>query len=285
MNLTRYFNNISFDLENNRVIKTSEKSLKGEIEWLENQKVKDLNIAPDLYSYDKKEYKKYTMSYFTKNTLFDYIVSNDSNKEIVSKLFSNIYDKIYPKQSDSVSQKIIRENVKFMYKEKIFLRLDDLLSFGLINKTNYTKLKNFTKDKYQFIKNVVLSEGATDIFHGDLHLGNILFDEKTRDFKLIDARWFYKDSQGIGDVFYDCGKLLQCVYGGYGYILNKIEPDFIRNEEWKNLIFHEIEKRYGKDGLEVSKYIAILLLFSCAPLHKENTERVHKFINKATSLC
>ena len=52
--------------------------------------------------------------------------------------------------------------------------------------------------------------------HGDLHLGNIIFNADNFSFKLLDPRGQWGKTQtNAGDTRYDMAKFTQCFWGGY----------------------------------------------------------------------
>lgn len=280
MTSTRFFNSIEFDELKGHATKRSGKSLKGEILWLIKQNELGLHIAPRVIRYNEHEY---VMTLFNKTTLFDWIVNNDPDKNLVKFFFNQIYDVIYSNKNTCAYD--LSSSAEYMYLEKILNRLDDLDVSGLISKDDYFKLKEFTIDTYDEIKKFLENENSFNLFHGDLHLGNILYDPDIKKFNVIDARWNYGPTEGTGDRLYDSGKLLQCVYANYGYILNKVSINQERNEGWLNLIENELRERLGAAGLVLAKKVSIILLFSCAPLHKEDSSRVKSFIKKSVELC
>lgn len=109
--------------------------------------------------------------------------------------------------------------------------------------------------------------------HGDLHFGNILYDQTTDQLKLIDPRGQYgKDWIGtFGDDMYDWCKLAHDLYHGYGAMVANVS----RNEIVKR-VFVKLLYRYDLPAQEIIDG-GLLLLATCIPLHSDDWDRQIRF--------
>ena len=104
--------------------------------------------------------------------------------------------------------------------------------------------------------------------HGDLHFGNILYNQQTDQFKLLDPRGDYGGMPGTaGDNIYDWAKLAHdCVYG-----YNAIVADVPQNEYVKEAFIRKLDEyNLPKDIILKG---GLLLLATCIPLHYDDAAR------------
>ena len=113
--------------------------------------------------------------------------------------------------------------------------------------------------------------------HGDLHLGNILYNVQNDKFSLIDPRGKYGTVEGtIGDNLYDWAKLAHDLVLGYNHLVADIE--YTRRAEMDS-IFKKMCKKYGVNyNLAVKG--SVVLLATCVPLHADNPARQERFIKR-----
>ena len=139
------------------------------------------------------------------------------------------------------------------------------------------------------------------VVHGDLCLGNILFESRMNQIRLIDPRG--QNFEGIetiyGDQRYDLAKLAHSVIGNYDSIIaehfylkhSKFEENWVLDFTiWKPENYAEIESLFFKKFLENYTNresviaIMILLFISMIPLHSEDPKRQLAFISNSISL-
>lgn len=161
-------------------------------------------IVPKIIDYDKNIYvmercKGVTLSKIINPVLF---------KELIEKYFNAV--ELYNNNEDNELKKSI---YKDFYYEKTIKRIkdyckkfedsdkDDFYINGLKCKSAISILDNILWDKFgeQFCK---LSEN----YHGDFHLENIMYDEETNKFILLDWRQNFGKTN-IGDLYYDIAKM------------------------------------------------------------------------------
>jgi hypothetical protein len=110
--------------------------------------------------------------------------------------------------------------------------------------------------------------------HGDLHFGNVLYNQQTDQMKLIDPRGRYGNEIGTeGDNLYDWAKLAHDLYHGY----NAMVADVKHNELVKRIFVQKLHEY----NLPVDDIIngGLVLLATCIPLHYDDTERQQRFLN------
>ena len=153
------------------------------------------------------------------------------------------------------------DNAHHMWMEKTFERL---------SKTNLSK-KSLLDIAEQICKNTRPISGM----HGDLHFGNILYNQQTDQVKLLDPRGCYgKAPVGIyGDNLYDYCKLAHDVYHGYNAMVSNTQ----HNEMVKEIFVRKL-KEYN---LPVDLILAggLLLIATCIPLHYDDAKRQQRFID------
>ena len=121
--------------------------------------------------------------------------------------------------------------------------------------------------------------------HGDLFLGNILFDSTSKIFKFIDPRGNFGDVGIYGDTKYDIAKLRHSFVGNYDFIVadlftinynDEVGWDFkILNEKYHEQISNYFDLELEKNGYDLNqiKFIEALLFISMVPLHSDNIKR------------
>ena len=110
--------------------------------------------------------------------------------------------------------------------------------------------------------------------HGDLHFGNILYNQQTDQIKLFDPRGRYGSVTGTyGDDIYDWAKLSHDVVHGYSAMVNNASP----NEIVKKVFL----KKLDQYGLPVDLIVeaGLVLLATCIPLHYDSEDRQQRFID------
>lgn len=113
-----------------------------------------------------------------------------------------------------------------------------------------------------------------ECMHGDLHFGNVLYNQQTDQMKLIDPRGRYGNEIGTeGDNLYDWAKLAHDLYHGY----NAMVADVKHNELVKRIFVQKLHEY----NLPVDDIIngGLVLLATCIPLHYDDTERQQRFLN------
>ena len=115
--------------------------------------------------------------------------------------------------------------------------------------------------------------------HGDLHLGNILYNQTTDQFKFIDPRGQYGDlvETTLGDNLYDYCKLSHDLIHGYNAMQNGVEHNRVVTD-----VFVKLLKKHGLPIKEIHDG-GLLLLATCIPLHYEDAVRQERFMRYVQS--
>jgi NDP-sugar pyrophosphorylase family protein len=121
-------------------------------------------------------------------------------------------------------------------------------------------------------------DGVPVFFHGDLQFDNILYDEKRRDFLLLDWRDDFGGHLEFGDLYYDLAKL----YGGIVLNYDYIKQNLFSYQEDGGGIWFDFAQRYHARGyldvltryidarglqLDRVRVLVALIYLNMAPLH------------------
>lgn len=162
--------------------------------------------------------------------------------------------------------------------------------------------ENFHMEEDGFVTDFVVNTGLelcknpwwSECIHGDSHLGNILYEPYTGSIKFVDPKGSFGSMVGTaGDLRYDMGKLLQDFYCGYAMIVDgryhwdeetcEFHIDWIDgSDDLLQYLERELEE-YGHD-VNLLKKLAILLLLTAIPFHKDNERRQYAMYSRATQL-
>lgn len=114
---------------------------------------------------------------------------------------------------------------------------------------------------------------SDSIFHGDMTLSNIFYDERNNQIKLIDP-----SGPLIGNILYDLAKLMSCFYYYYDFIdaeMYALLPSgsFLYNDgkEGIGLFFDDFIRNWiGTDLANFVHYLSSLQFLNMIPLHSHN---------------
>lgn len=218
-------------------------------------------IKPD--NFNSNEWKENIFSFSIKRTFnaLNKLELNEKFRSFFENDFILINNKKYP------SLKVIRN---FLYKKIIELSQND--SQKNKNDVFWRLINSKTK------KRICLT-------HLDLVFGNIFFDLNKKELKLIDPRGSYVENDKLyGDVYYDCAKYFQSIFGLYDYIvedrfqigynINKTVFEYNiqqpKNYEQIKNIFCNFFK---KIDFELIKLIESFQFFTMIPAHLDNYSR------------
>jgi thiamine kinase-like enzyme len=111
------------------------------------------------------------------------------------------------------------------------------------------------------------------IFHGDMTLSNIFYDERNGNIKLIDP-----SGPLIGNVLYDLAKLMSCFYYSYDFIdaeMYALLPSgslfYNDGKQEVGLLFDNFLRSWiGEDHTNFVHYLSSLQFLNMIPLHSHN---------------
>lgn len=143
-----------------------------------------------------------------------------------------------------------------------------------IDRVSATKFTTSDRDKLAKIGlGITAITHPIDGMHGDLHFGNILYNQQTDQIKLIDPRGKYANYYGThGDNIYDFAKLAHDLYHGYNAMVQGVP----HNETVKQ-IFVKMLQKYDLPVQEILD-AGLLLIATCVPLHYDDENRQNRFI-------
>ena len=135
-----------------------------------------------------------------------------------------------------------------------------------------------TKDMLASVPWERLADGVPCFMHGDLQFDNVLYDDATDKFTLLDWRQDFAGHVEFGDLYYDFAKL----YGGIILNYDYIKLNLLSYSENENDIFFDFAQRYqsnnylhmlsdyisgrGYDLVKVRILVALIYL-NMSPLH------------------
>jgi dTDP-glucose pyrophosphorylase len=275
---SRSFNTITYDSELSLIHKTPDYHNIEAIQTIENERAwyRELDWRQELFVprfIDSNN--SLVLSYEPGILLSDLLMYEDlplSTWEYVLGRIFHIMTKYFHQNSINigVNQSKINEsiytfstNCKSIWVDKTVKRLAS------------TSFDHSTKDQIiTYATEIYQKSNPVECMHGDLHLGNILYNVQNDKFTFIDPRGEYGTVVGtMGDNIYDWAKLAQDVVLGYNYLLADIP--YAKQKEMTS-IFKKLCKRYGVD-YELSVKGAVVLLATCIPLHNDDYMRQKRF--------
>ena len=187
----------------------------------------------------------YSYSFLDGDTLY-----KKNNNRIFRDLLSWLSSLVW--LSYPVEQKVMEDACNSFYKKKTMQRLS-LLDEKYPNLNEQIPVNGTILPTLSVIVELIpwekLSKGVPVFMHGDLQFDNILYNEKTDDFKLLDWRQDFAGHVEFGDIYYDLAKL----YGGIILNYDLIKLNFFDYHENDEEIYFDFVQRY-----QTTTYINIL---------------------------
>lgn len=209
----------------------------------------------------------------------DLIMSYESGT-LLSDLM--LYENLSESAWEYIIDKVFRVKMKFFNdrcEDEQFIREFDELSMDMwvTKSTNRLRQSGAFKesDRSKLVKiaqTLYRNSRPINGMHGDLHFGNILYNQQTDQIKLIDPRGAYGSYPGTcGDDLYDFAKLAHDLYHGYGAMVANVAP----NKVVKDIFVRKL-KEYNLPVKEIIDGGA-LLIATCIPLHYDDINRQNRF--------
>lgn len=205
---------------------------------------------------------------------------NHSNPERFRRLLTLLGDKFW----NEVSLDLDADLRKF-YIEKTLGRInlmnqDDLDQRLEVSKVDGESVMHWRKILKSIPWGYLTANPIPSIIHGDLQFDNIIFDEESLRFSLIDWRPDFGNQSIHGDRYYDYAKLLGGIRLNYSLIKKNKFGFAIENHDAKlslptaldSEILEEILREYVAGlGLDFNKveHLVPIIYWNMAPLHKE----------------
>lgn len=264
---SRVFNNLVYDATIGSITKipdyhnqTSIQKIKNEKSWYLSLKNKQSFFTPRIMK-DKNEL---TMSYEAGTLLSDLMLYDN----LSSSVWEYILDKVLKIKQNFFEMPINNEFENFAQESKMMwlCKTQERLSKIMFTKHEKSKLMDIAED-------LCFKTRPISGMHGDLHLGNILYNQTTDQIKFIDPRGQYGSIKEtiLGDNLYDYCKLSHDILHNYNALQNNIKP----NETIKK-VFIKLIKKYNLPLNEIERG-GLLLLATCIPLHYEDKDRQNRF--------
>jgi len=271
---SRAFHTLKYDRKLGVIEKIPEENNQQSAKSIFNEKQWYLNLSPTQSMFTPKilPHKKNLILSYESGTLLSDLMLYENIREstweyIIDKLFDiklSYFNTPMPSHNTENTWSQFQTNACQMW----LLKLDERLNL----------VPEFTqeeKDKLMKMSIEVLSScSEINGMHGDLHLGNIIYNQQTDQMKFIDPRGQYGSSIGLaGDNIYDFAKLAHDAYHGYNSMVSNVP----HNPIVKNLFL----KALLKNDLNVGSILngGLILIASCIPLHYDCKERQQRFIN------
>lgn len=264
--LSRSDNKIHVNIDTSTISKSGERC-KNEIAWYINVPSKIKPFLPTIYGHELTEY---TMEYCGGNSLQESLVFENLKPETIHYIMNRVID-IYEKYffEDVCNSYNLVKHSENMWLTKNRMRFNTYIDqYDFVKKEDVDFILEYIQSK-EFAHFIHLMRHSNSI-HGDLHLGNVLFDFNTGKVKFIDPRGEWDNEQGNhGDVEYDLAKLYQSCYGEYMWIVNGVPTDINARDELVAVLDERL-KIYGTDRL---RKLSLVMMASCLPFHNDDKIR------------
>lgn len=240
------------------------------------QKLSKPKASPDLFPPDVSILGPYL--YYTK-------VPGESFYESVTPLlFSNLLEHLGKNLWVHSDVEIRKDSLEF-YEIKSNERLAKMVQQGLgaleqVTNVNGLRVKHWEEHWRVFDFPEIIENVFTSRIHGDLQFDNIIYDQESSKFCLIDWRPSYGTQEVLGDIYYDFAKLLGGIKLNYAQIKkNNFEFNFLDstkvdfkvptspNSEVLEKILKEYVESNGFDFSRVKRLVPLIYL-NMAPLHE-----------------
>lgn len=173
-----------------------------------------------------------------------------NNPEIFSRFLMWMETEVWKKVN--VDKNMMVSACRNFYRTKTIKRLKDYhRKYEIIDRPIYINGRKIPplNDMLDAVPWEQLEQGISCFIHGDLQFDNILYDQVTKSFKLLDWRQDFDGHIEFGDLYYDLAKLYGGIILNYDYIKKKL----ISYDEEKDKIFYDFAQRY-----QSKRYLLIL---------------------------
>ena len=203
-----------------------EEKLADEINWIMNLPDDVANHFPEIISHNiNSEPTYFEMPCYEFPTLRTLILDDSMNAQdalsLLDKILSFMFKEVYHEKRQTSKNYLTEIHLKKIFvrliqtKNTVYMFREIIDAESLtINGTEYENILSLTRKINQnWEMKKLLTPEFTCRTHGDLHFDNILIDNETDDFMLIDPRGNFDY-----DVYYDLGKIWHSCHGLYDFI-------------------------------------------------------------------
>ena len=295
----RFFNSLKFNEMSGTIRKTSgnREKLVDEIHWLQAIPKELKSCTPAVYDYSKDPLEPFVeMEFYSYPSLDESFVSARFDFDAWEKLFDKVFSLIRIAGKYTVSDPALTDDLREMYLDKTLSRLDAIDKTVLDQSLWNDKLVIDGQEcagisrvreglETALNRRTAFATNEFQVIHGDMCLGNILYDAKHCLIKLIDARGRFGRYDIYGDVHYDLAKLSHSILGYYDFIMSdrfKVEKDEqggyvlrCKTSPYHATVGQIFQKYLRQEGFDLDRVrlIESLLFLSMVPLHKDRPER------------
>ncbi|MEQ1823373.1 MAG: hypothetical protein ABL949_12765 [Fimbriimonadaceae bacterium] len=305
---SRYFNSLEFGHGGATLRKESQRGGKliDEINWY-------LALPDELKPYTPRIYKFSVdplhpwveMEFYSYPSLDECFVYGRHDLDTWEQIFEALLDVVNRQSKYKLESDDLGVDLKEMYLTKTTERIQDFLvckpevashATISINGKPCLGVDAILNKLPEWLKSTgVLEAKSFQIIHGDMCLGNILFEARHHLLKFIDARGSF-GRQGIyGDPYYDLAKLCHSVVGHYDFFVfgqYQVSGDQhytikTRANAQHGQIGRIYLKHLRREGFDVAKVRALeaLMFLSMLPLHAEDPRRQLAFALRGMELA
>lgn len=252
------------------------------------------SLTPQYYGRINED--EYAIELCSGQTLQELVLYNNIHrKDVWENILNPILDKIHVMHSSKQKNILLYpediEKNRHMFHVNIMQRFNDMhftRDEAILNKIEYDILRTFLIESANSSAKSFTTN--SDVIHGDLHFGNIIFDASTNKVKLIDPRgtWGLNNNTTEGNAIYDFAKFYQSIIGQYCHIsTDEYSVSFSEYDVYtmlEEITDANLLKHYNTEDIKLAKRYSILLLASAIPCHRDNPKRQHIMKNMALDL-
>lgn len=312
--VSRHFNRVTYD-ESRRVIrKESEQrgKLASEIQWFQSLPSAMRKFAPRLIEWDEQAHSWYELEYVPSMTGADLFMHGRLDRGLWRRFF-DAADTVLDAFRTDVAQQIAPEVAiaanRSMLVTKTIERVrslsdrDDLALLWRGAELNGRRLAPLGEvlDRLERQAEELDLLGGRQLtrIHGDFFLGNILFDRRSGELRLVDPRGSYGFPGPYGDPIYDVAKLAHSFEGNYDFLVSglydlEVDGDSISfdvktgpDQDVATAAFRRwLDRRADAADASVDavRFVEMTLFLSMAPLHAEEPRRQLAFLVQGLQL-
>ena len=293
----RSFNSIQIDYNRGIFLKQSEnyQKLIQEIKWYIDLPRELHYCIPRIFDYSLAGSNSYvSMEYYGYPSLADIFVHGNLSKkkweEILQALKWILGE--FKKFTLPINEKAVYRLKYQMYVEKTLKRLKEYpltnelaeISRGFYLNGEWIFSLQDCLDKLEELFYSCIPRGIKhlSVMHGDFCLSNILYDARSKVFKVIDPRGSFGESSVYGDYDYDIAKLSHSLSGYYDFI---VREQFYYSRQEQDVVFKPFVFDIHKEAADLFmnifvnydweqkrriEFIEALLFLSMIPLHEDS---------------
>lgn len=271
---SRDFNNLEYNADLGTIRKFPDYHKSDSVEAISNERKWYNELTPEQSMFVPRILKnsnELIMSYESGILLSDLMLYENLSEAawnyIIDKVFKIKLTYFNSPSSDELFLKYFSDNSERMWVDKCKERLTQV-NFG----DNHAKITNYLMEASE---SIYKKTQPIATMHGDLHFGNILYNQQTNQITLIDPRGKYGAWEGTnGDHIYDFAKLAHDLFFGYNAMVSNVD----HNKMVQKIFINKL-KEYNLDYKTILKG-GLLLLATCIPLHYDDKKRQDRFKKK-----